>query len=101
MKMYVLIAYDVKDGRTEIFRKLLSRFLIHEQFSVFAGNISESTLLKLRGELSKHAGPEDSFIEICAHNRNNVSVNKLTKSTGNGMMKEEDNNHHKHDFLVL
>ena len=46
--MYALICYDVPVGRTERFRKILSRFLIHEtENSAFAGEITEAELCKI------------------------------------------------------
>ena len=71
--MYVLICYDVAAGRTERYRKVLARYLVHEQNSVFAGDLPESKLLKLRSELGSIAIPKDHVIEITAANRHNVS----------------------------
>ena len=55
--MYVLICYDVPSGRTEKYRKVLTRYLVHEQNSVFGGDLPESKLLKLRSELGSIACP--------------------------------------------
>ncbi len=41
--MFVVITYDVSSRRTEIFRKILTRFLTHEQNSVFLGDLTESS----------------------------------------------------------
>jgi len=40
--MFAMVTYDVPAKRTEVFRKLLSRYLTHEQNSVFMGRLSEA-----------------------------------------------------------
>ncbi len=99
--MYVLISYDVASGRTEKFRKILTRFLVHEQNSVFAGDLSESKLIALRKELGAIAIPEDRVIEITAANRHNVSVSVLRKTEGNSAFVPVQHDHHKDDSFVL
>ena len=99
--MYVLVCYDVPSGRTEKFRKVLTRFLVHEQHSVFAGDLPESKLLKLRRELGAIAIPEDRVIEITAANRNNVSVSILQKIEGNGTFVPVEHGHHKVDSVIV
>jgi len=59
--------------------KVLTRYLVHEQNSVFAGDLPESKLLKLRSELGSIAVPEDRVIEITAANKHNVSISLLQK----------------------
>lgn len=99
--MYVLITYDVSARRTEVFRKILTRYLVHEQNSVFAGDLPESKLLKLRKALSAVAKPEDRLIEITAANRRNVSVSILQKDEGNGAFVLVSHDHHKDDAVVV
>lgn len=99
--MYVLICYDVASGRTEKYRKLLARFLVHEQNSVFAGDLPESKLIALRNELGAIAIPEDRVIEITAANRHNVSVAVLQKTEQNSAFVRVLHEHHKNDSFIL
>ncbi len=57
--MYMLITYDVEAKRTEKFKKLLRKYLIHEQYSVFSGDITEAKAIELRRELSRLMIPGD------------------------------------------
>lgn len=98
--MYVLICYDAVDGRTEVFRKLLSRFLVHEQNSVFAGNITESKLLKLKKALQIAAMPDDRLLLVSAANRHNVKVQKMSKEE-NGILAEIENDHHAKSTIII
>ncbi len=72
--MFVLVSYDVPADRTAKFRKLLKSHLGHEQFSVFFGDLPESSLIKLRDALRKLLKPGDRVLEITAANRHNVDV---------------------------
>ena len=99
--MYVLIAYDVRSERTERFRKTLSRYLMHEQNSVFAGDLPMSELKRLRADLSEIAVPEDRLFEILAANRHNVSVSILRKNRSNGALEVELSQHHLQDATVI
>ena len=99
--MYVLICYDVPVGRTERFRKILSRFLIHEQKSVFAGEITQAELLKLHKIIEKATKPGDRLLEILAQNCHNVSVSKLVKIQGSGVLAQTPHNHHTSNASVI
>ncbi len=99
--MYALICYDVPVGRTERFRKILSRFLLHEQNSVFAGEITEAELLKLHKILEKTAKPGDRLLEVLARNRHNVSVSNLVKAEGGGVLTQTPHNHHTSNAGVI
>ena len=55
----MLVTYDVEAKRTAIFRKILRRYLNHEQYSVFSGDITEAEAIRLRRELSGVMIPED------------------------------------------
>ena len=99
--MYVLIAYDVRANRTEAFRKLFSRYLVHEQNSVFAGNLAGSRLKKLRSEIARIASPEDKIMEVVSSNRRNVEVSILRKNAGNGAMETVEHAHHLHDAEIV
>lgn len=99
--MFVLVTYDVNSERTEKFRRLLCRYLVHEQNSVFSGELSQSELMRLRSDLRKMTIPNDRLIEVTAANRNNVSVRILTKNQENGALEEVQHDHHKTDSLIL
>ena len=99
--MYVLIAYDVQAERTDKFRKILSKYLIHEQNSVFAGDLPMSELKRLRGEISKVAMADDRLMEIISKNRHNISVSILRKNESNGVLEMEDHAHHLHGADIL
>ncbi|MEZ5535507.1 MAG: CRISPR-associated endonuclease Cas2 [Thiolinea sp.] len=98
----MLMTYDVQAKRTEKFKKLLRRYLNHEQYSVFTGDITEAQAIQLRRELSQLMIPGDRLTEICAANRQNVEVNQLSKSeSGKGELKREALEDHRRDFTVL
>ena len=60
--MYVIIVYDVLDGRTEFVRKLCQKYLFHVQDSVFEGKISKGELRKLKDELQSFIVDSESII---------------------------------------
>lgn len=99
--MYVLIAYDVAAGRTEIFRKLLSRYLTHQQNSVFSGSLPDSEMRRLRAELSQVAEPGDRLMEVVAANRRNVIVSVLRKNEDNGALQAEEDPSHKQGAAIF
>lgn len=100
--MYMLMTYDVEAGRTEKFKKLLRRYLVHEQFSVFSGDITEANAIKLRRELSRLIIPGDRVTEVTSANRQNVEIVHFFKEEpGKGEMKRQIVNNHKVDFSVL
>lgn len=100
--MYMLMTYDVEAKRTEKFRKLLAKYLTHEQYSVFSGDISEAKAIELRRALSQLMIPGDRVTEVTAANRNNVAVVHLVKSeSGKGEVQRLANNNHRRDFTVL
>ena len=99
--MYVLVAYDVQAGRTEKFRQILSKYLIHEQNSVFAGDLPMSELKRLRGEISKIALADDRVMEVISGNRHNVSVSILRKNESHGALEVKEHAHHLHGADIL
>ena len=99
--MYVLVTYDVKANRTERFRKTLSRYLLHEQNSEFAGNMTASQLKRLRRDLSRIAEEGDRLFEVVAENRNNVSVSLLSKSQENGVLVAQVHGDHRMDSTII
>ena len=99
--MYVLIAYDVNARRTRHFHKVLSQYLIREQNSVFGGELTEATLLRLHRDLAKIVKETDRIFQVIAENRHNVAVSLLHKSDGNGTLQDISHNHHTVDMIVL
>jgi CRISPR-associated protein Cas2 len=100
--MFMLMTYDVEASRTSIFRKLLRRYLTHEQYSVFTGDITEANAIRLRRELSEAMIPEDRLTEITAANRHNVNIVHLVKDdSGKGEVRREEDDRHRTDFGVL
>lgn len=98
----MLMTYDVEAGRTEKFKKLLRRYLNHDQFSVFAGDITEAAAIQLRRELSQLMIPGDRVTEITAANRHNVEVVHIAKDdSGKGEVKRVPVDDHRRDFSVL
>lgn len=99
--MYVLASYDAAGGRSETFRKLLSRYLVHELESVFAGELTEGSLTRLRKELAKALKPDDAVMILTAENKNNVRVVRLSKGDGNGAVVATPHDHHVNKSMVL
>lgn len=98
----MLVTYDVEAKRTGIFRKILRRYLNHQQYSVFSGDITEAEAVRLRRELSGAMIPEDRLTEIAAANRKNVQVTHLVKAaSGKGEVSRREDTRHKTDFGVL
>ncbi|WP_228291514.1 CRISPR-associated endonuclease Cas2 [Thiothrix litoralis] len=100
--MFMLMTYDVEAKRTDKFKKLLRRYLNHDQYSVFTGDITDAQAIKLRRELGKLMIPGDRVTQISAANRQNVEVNHLSKSdSGKGELKQTPVDDHRRDFSVL
>ena len=100
--MYLLVTYDVEAKRTEKFRKLLVKYLTHEQYSVFSGDITEAKAIELRRALSRLMIPGDRVTEISAANRHNVAVVHLVKNeSGKGEVQRVADEGHRRDFSVI
>lgn len=100
--MFMLMTYDVEAKRTQRFRKILRRYLNHEQYSVFTGEITEAEAIRLRHELSQVMIPTDRLTEVTAENRRNVTITHLVKPiSGKGDLSRQEDGRHKHDFGVL
>jgi CRISPR-associated protein Cas2 len=99
--MFVVVTYDVAGDRTEIFRKILTRFLTHEQNSVFLGDLTETSWKKLKAALSATMIPGDRVLKIEAKNKHNVNVATLKKNAGNGVLEEISALHHEKGSLIL
>jgi len=72
--MYLIVAYDVPAKRTEKYRKLLSRYLQQLQYSVFAGDLTETTHRKLQRDLDALYAETDRLVFIQTANRRNIEV---------------------------
>lgn len=100
--MFMLVTYDVEAKRTNKFKKLLRRYLNHEQYSVFAGDITEAQAISLQRELSQLMIPGDRVTEIRAANRQNIDVCQLAKTeNGKGELQRTPLDDHRRDFTVL
>lgn len=84
--MFVLITYDVVEKRTEVFRRMLSRYLTHEQNSVFSGRLGEADLRTLRQEISDASVEGDRYLVITAKNVHNVNCERLQKGPRGGLV---------------
>lgn len=100
--MFVMVTYDVAAKRTSKFRKLLSKYLGHEQFSIFYGDLSRSLLEALRRELNKLVIDGDRILEFTAENRHNIDITLWTKDGhAEGMPKRTADDRHKTESAVL
>ncbi|MCY4355129.1 MAG: CRISPR-associated endonuclease Cas2 [Truepera sp.] len=99
--MFVVISYDVPAKRTEIYKKVLKEFLVHEQASVFMGDLPESELIKLVAKISEKIGPEDRVLKLVCRNRHNVEVRRLSKDALGGPMRQDEDKWHGQDWSIL
>lgn len=51
--VYVVVVYDMEADRTQKMLKLLRQYLVHVQYSVFEGEITEGTLEELKGRMEE------------------------------------------------
>lgn len=71
--MFVILTYDVGEKRVNRVRKLVKKYLIWTQNSVFEGNITESKLHKCLAEISKILDKqEDSLYVYRINNPKNI-----------------------------
>ena len=75
--MLVLVSYDVAAGRTERFRRLLSRYPVHEQSSVFCGLLGQPELREMETGLKAELTDADRVLMLVCENRLNVDVFRL------------------------
>lgn len=99
--MFVVVSYDVPSKRTEIFKKLLKEYLVHEQASVFMGDLPESELIRMVARISDKIGPEDRVLKLVCKNRHNVEVQRLSKEELGGPMRQADDGWHGKNWSVL
>jgi CRISPR-associated protein Cas2 len=98
----MLMTYDVEAKRTEKFKKLLRGYLMHTQYSVFSGDITEAEAIELRSKVSQLMIVGDKITEISAANRHNVNVIHMSKDeSGKGEAKRTESRSHKSDFEVI
>lgn len=99
--MFVMVAYDVPAKRTAMYKKLLKEYLVHEQASVFMGDLPESTVIELVAQISKKIEPEDRVLKLVCKNRHNVEVHRLGKELKGGPMKQEEHDWHGKDWALV
>ena len=99
--MFVMVCYDVPSKRTEIYKKILKEFLMHEQASVFMGDLSESEIIKLVAKISKKIGPNDRILKLVCRNRNNIKICRLSKEALGGQMRQEEDKWHGQNWSIL
>ena len=99
--MFVMVSYDVPARRTEIYRKMLKEFLVHEQASVFMGDLPESEVVRLTAKISERIGPEDRVLKLVCRNRHNVEVQRLSKDALGGPMCQDDDKWHGKNWSIL
>ena len=96
-----MVSYDVPAKRTEIFKKLLKEYLVHEQASVFMGDLPESELIKMVARISDKIRPEDKILKLVCKNRHNVEVQRLSKEEMGGPMRQAEDEWHGKDWSIL
>ncbi len=70
--MYLIITYDIGEDRVNKVRKILKKYFMWVQNSVFEGEITEGKLEKCKNELRKVINEdEDSIYFYCLENRLN------------------------------
>ena len=99
--MFVMVSYDVPAKRTEIYKKTLKEFLVHEQASVFMGDLPESDVVKLMAKISERIGPDDRVLKLVCRNRHNVEVQRLSKDALGGPMRQEEDKWHGKNWSIL
>lgn len=71
--MFVILTYDVNEKRVNRVRKILRKYLIWTQNSVFEGEITQGALTKCVEELRKTMDKcEDSLYVYRVKNSNNI-----------------------------
>lgn len=99
--MFVLCTYDVDAKRTVIFRKILRKYLGHEQNSVFYGRLSESKRVEMRKEVVSSIEEGDKILEISAPNANNVHIESLVKSADTSRLSSLKDRRHTQKSIVI
>lgn len=99
--MFVMVAYDVPAKRTGIYKKMLKEFLVHEQASVFMGDLAESEFIKLITRISEKIEPEDQVLKLVCRNRHNVEIKRLSKDALGGPMRQDEDKWHGKNWSIL
>ena len=99
--MFVLVSYDVPAKRTSIYKKLLKEFLVHEQASVFMGDLPESEVIKLVARISRNIGSKDRVLKLVCKNRHNIEVCRLSKEDKGGQMRQRVDEWHGKDWALV
>ena len=72
--MFVILTYDVGEKRVNRVRKVLKKYLILTQNSVFEGQLTEGKLHKCLAEVNKSLNSlEDSLYVYIVKNKHNIS----------------------------
>lgn len=99
--MFVVVCYDVPAKRTGIFKKLLKEYLVHEQNSVFMGDLSEAEVIRMVAKISKRIGPDDKLLKLVCRNRHNVEVARLSKEPLGGQMRQQEDRWHGKNWSLV
>ena len=99
--MFVLVSYDVPAKRTGIYKKLLKEFLVHEQASVFMGDLPESEVIRLVARISKTIRSKDRVLKLVCKNRHNIEVCRLGKEEMGGQMRQDPDAWHSKDWALV
>ena len=99
--MFVMVCYDVPAERTEVYKKLLKEYLMHEQASVFMGDLTEADLIKMVAKISDKIRPEDRVMKLVCRNRHNVDIQRLSKEVLGGQMRQEDDKWHGKNWALI
>lgn len=99
--MFVMVSYDVPAKRTDLYKKLLKEFLLHEQASVFMGDLPESEVIKMVAKISEKIEPEDRVLKLVCRNRHNVEVQRLSKDARGGPMSQDKDKWHGENWSIL
>lgn len=59
---YVIVMYDVAEGRVNKVFRICKKYLFHYQNSIFRGEITPSKLVKLRNELLSVIDEQEDFV---------------------------------------
>ena len=96
-----MVCYDVPAKRTEMYKRLLKEYLVHEQESVFMGDLPESELIKLVSRIAKRIGPEDQVLRMVCKNRHNIEITSLSKDAKGGQMRSAEHEWYGKDWAIL
>ena len=99
--MFVMVCYDVPAKKTEAYKKLLKEYLVHEQASVFMGDLPESEIIKLVDKISKKIEPDDQILKLVCQNRHNIEVQRLSKDALGGPMRQDKDSWHGKNWALV